>query len=395
MNQIEIASAGCVSPYGRGVGSLWDGVCQKKNAFSIVSSFGLNSFSHRVAALFPEESQNPKSRASFLSSLAICEALEGLGGHSLKGREIGVYIATGHGEVSGLAVVNEFFADSASKDTGQLSPTDWEDAFIDSISKNLKSDHPIADSYVTYVCGACASASQAIGEAANHLRIGWVDVALVVSVEIFARMGHVGFARVGALSKNRISPFSINRQGTIMGEAATAFVLQRSDRAVLQRPLGHLVGIASTCDAYHPMTQEPTGDMVFEAICRAVNDASIPMQKIDAIYLHGTGTETNDRIEGAAVTKAFDGRPPPSTAIKSLVGHSLGASAGVSMVCALKSIESGLLPSIGSEDVDDTLLSNIVEGSPVRLNNSRNILVNALGFGGLNTSMVLSSSIRI
>ncbi|MFN2432803.1 MAG: hypothetical protein ABR599_08340 [Gemmatimonadota bacterium] len=152
-----------------------------------------------------------------------------------------------------------------------------------------------------------------------------------------------------------------------------------------------MAGYASTCDAYHRVRPEPTGEEAARAIALALADAGADPEQVGHLSLHGTATELNDRIESRAVKLAFGerARAIPASGIKSMIGHAqgaCGAAAAVAAVCALR--EGFVPPTINYTDADPACDLDYVpnRGRPADVNVA---VVNTIAFGSKNSALVL------
>jgi len=245
---------------------------------------------------------------------------------------------------------------------------------------------------------ACASGATAIGEAADRIRAGRMDVAVAggtdapVTAEIIT-----SFHRLRALSGRNEAPeaasrpFDGDRDGFVMGEGAAFVVLERLERAEARgaRIYGELAGYASNCDAHHIVAPEPAGTHAAACMSAALADAGLGPEQIGHINAHGTGTVLNDRAEAVAVARCFGPKSPPLTASKGVVGHLIGGAGAFEAVIALLCARAGVVPPVanfgGGPDADGL---DVVAGEPRRLEPAP-VLSNSFGFGGHNACLVL------
>jgi 3-oxoacyl-[acyl-carrier-protein] synthase-1 len=150
------------------------------------------------------------------------------------------------------------------------------------------------------------------------IRAGFADAALVGGADALCKTTVGGFAALDAVAPERCNPFSVNRAGINVGEAAAAFLLTQDETAV------RLAGIGESSDAHHVTAPHPEGRGALAAMRAALDDAGLDPSEISYLNLHGTGTPLNDAIEGKAVHALF-GSSIACSSTKSMTGHTLGA----------------------------------------------------------------------
>ncbi|MEX0795926.1 MAG: beta-ketoacyl-[acyl-carrier-protein] synthase family protein [Acidimicrobiia bacterium] len=236
---------------------------------------------------------------------------------------------------------------------------------------------------------ACAAGAQSILDGMRMIQWGYADVAVVGGTEAAARKSaREGFASARALSKTSVAkPFDVDRDGFVMGEGGAILVLEEieSARARGATILAEVLGGASTADAYHITAPHPEGNGAERAMRLAMEDAGLTPGDVVYINAHGTGTDLNDRTEGAVIDRIFGSNQPAVSSIKGTTGHGLGASGSIEAVMVVESMLRGeLLPNHGLDNQDPEIpLTNIVletqEWTPGPT------LSNSFGFGGHNT----------
>lgn len=268
----------------------------------------------------------------------------------------------------------------------------------------------MAAGYVSIVTGArgpnfstlsaCASGANAIGEAAEMIRRGQVDLALAGGSEAAITRGVIaGFCALQALStrndepRTASRPFDRTRDGFVIAEGAAVLVLERLDHALARGApiLAELTGYGSTADAYHIVQPCADGEGAARCMSLAIQDAGLTPGEIDYINAHGTSTPLNDASETAAIKAAFAGyRIPPVSSTKSLTGHLLGAAGAVEAVCSILALQHQAIPPTWHLREPDPAcdLDYVPEGP--RSARLRHVMSNAFGFGGHNTALVFS-----
>jgi 3-oxoacyl-[acyl-carrier-protein] synthase II len=240
---------------------------------------------------------------------------------------------------------------------------------------------------------ACAAGTQAVLDGLRQIQWGYADAAVVGGTEAAARRtAHEGFKAARALSPTGTArPFDVDRDGFVMGEGAGIMILEAEDdaRARGAMILAELRGGASTGDAHHITAPHPTGEGAARAVRLALEDAGIGPDEVRYVNAHGTGTDLNDRTEGAVIDRLFDSQPAVSS-IKGTTGHALGASGSIEAAVVVEAMRRHELPpNIGLINQDPEIpLTDIVrqprEWEPAPA------LSNSFGFGGHNTVLVFT-----
>lgn len=247
---------------------------------------------------------------------------------------------------------------------------------------------------------ACATGITSLGEAMRRLQRGEVDVMIAGGSDAFQTpLMMASFSRLGAMSTRNDNPatacrpFCATRDGLILGEGATMFVLETMEHAEARgaRILAEITGLGLSSDAYNLAAPEPTGIGAAKAMKYALREAGVQGSDVDYIAAHGTATKLNDSSETAAIKlalgeSAYDTRV---SSLKSMVGHMMGAAGTISAAAIVGAIQDGVVPpTINYVEPDPECDLNYVP------NRAEQRLVdvgicNAFGFGGQNASMVI------
>ncbi|MGH9399489.1 MAG: beta-ketoacyl-[acyl-carrier-protein] synthase family protein [Thermoanaerobaculia bacterium] len=252
----------------------------------------------------------------------------------------------------------------------------------------------------------CASSTDALGHAFRSIQSGSQDVALAGGVDATVVRGIMeGFAMMRIVSTARDAdppsasrPFSADRDGFVLGEGAWMFVLEDAQRARARgaKAYGEIAGYGATCDAFHRVRLDESGEEPARAMTLAMQEAGLPPEAIGYIAYHGTSTQLNDRVETRAVRLAF-GRAAdrlPGSSIKSMIGHPQGACGAAGVAATLLSMRDGFLPpTINLENPDPACDLDYVpnQARPACLEHA---LCNCMGFGSKNSALVVSRGAR-
>ena len=244
---------------------------------------------------------------------------------------------------------------------------------------------------------ACASGTNAIGEAFRKIKDGYLDVCIAGGAEAVAVEFALGaFNNMHALSRSDdlehcSTPFDKNRGGFVLGEGSGMLVLESLDHALARGAhiYAEIAGYGATGDAYHMTSPSPTGEAAAAAMSMAIKEAGLEPEDIDYINAHGTSTGLNDKYETTAIKLAL-GDHAYKTAInstKSMMGHLLGAAGAVEAAAVALQIENGFIhQTLGYTTPDpDCDLDYCTEG--VRNTEIKAALSNSLGFGGHNACL--------
>ena len=245
---------------------------------------------------------------------------------------------------------------------------------------------------------ACASGSNAIGEALRVIRHGYADAVITGGAEAsIVPVGIAGFINMKALSvaedPNAASlPFDARRGGFVIGEGAAALVLEEYEHAKARgaKIYGELCGYGSTCDAYHITAPHPEALGGARAMEQALTEAGYNGTESVYINAHGTGTPLNDVGETKAIKKAMgeeQARKALISSTKSMTGHMLGAAGAIEAIVCLKALETGVVPpTINLLEPDPACDLNYVPNTAVQADIEL-CISNSLGFGGHNASL--------
>ncbi|ADI38725.1 3-oxoacyl-[acyl-carrier-protein] synthase I,chloroplastic [Waddlia chondrophila 2032/99] len=245
---------------------------------------------------------------------------------------------------------------------------------------------------------ACATGNHSIAAAANHIRLGDADVMVCGGVEAaILPMGIAGFNACKALSKRNDAPekasrpWDKERDGFVMGEGAGILVLERLEHALERGAsiVAEYMGHGISCDAHHMTEPRPDGKGIAKCMLSALKDAGLKPEEISYINAHATSTPAGDMVEVNALKQVI---PDPSkvvmNATKSMIGHGLGAAAGIEAVVTAKAIQEGKVhPTINLENPEPDLgFHTPTEALEMEV---KVAVSNSFGFGGHNSSIIL------
>ncbi|MBN2461886.1 MAG: beta-ketoacyl-ACP synthase II [Candidatus Cloacimonetes bacterium] len=410
--RVVITGLGTVNAVGNDPRETWQNLLAGKSGIDIIKSFEItDDYASKIAGevknLNPEDYFDRKriKRIDRYSQFALITSKQAIIDAGLEeGRydpdRTGVIIASG---IGGMATFEEEACKMVTLGPKRISPF-----FIPKMISNIAS----AEVAIEFNCkginfnitSACASANHALGTSFRAIQYGDVDIILSGGAEASVTpLAVAGFCAMRALSTRNDAPqkasrpFDKERDGFIMAEGAAVLVLEEYEHAVKRgaRIYAELVGYGATCDAFHVTAPADNGEGGARAMTMAIKDAGIQPDQIDYINAHGTSTLLNDKNETTSIKTVF-GKHVARLKInstKSMVGHTLGAAAGIEALTCCKTIETGMLhPTINQEVPDPECDLDYTPNKAIRLN-VYYALSNSLGFGGHNAVLVFKKNI--
>lgn len=409
--RVVITGMGCVTPIGIGRQAFWQALAQGDSGVRRIQAFDVSDSPVKIAAEvcgFDWEAQlNPKDRKHVPRTvpLALAAAREAVADAALapeefsleQRRAVGVVLGTGGG---GLAFTEQqyayWFNGSKTKASVYTIPSSTHGGLSSELSMafGLRGLSHI-------ISTGCTSSTDAIAYAAQHIALGRHDVMLSGGVDAPIAPGILaGFNLMTVLTDDwndepeRASrPFSLNRSGIVLGEGAWIYVLEELDHAKDRgaKIYAEITGYGATCDAYHRVRLEESGDEPARAMKLALEDAGRKPEEVDYVNLHGTSTVLNDRIETAALKLALNGQAirTPMSATKSQIGHPQGASGAAGLGAALCAMHTGIIPPTINLDEPDPVCDLDYVANQARKADVRIALCNCIGFGSKNSALVI------
>ena len=351
MNRVVITGIGVISPVGNDAGTFFDSLTAGKNGIGPITRFDTADHKATLAAevkgFDPEAAGIERAQAKrmdMFAQYALAAAIQAMDdsgvGETVAPERLGVYVG------SGIGGMQTFVADTEkllTRGPGRVSPF-----FIPMMIGNMGTGN-IAIRYNAQgpslpVVTACATSSNAIGEAFRAIKHGYADAIIAGGAEAtIIPLAVAGFSNMKALSTSNDPdqaslPFDARRGGFVMGEGAGIVVLEEYGHAVKRgaKLYAELAGYGNTCDAYHITAPHPEAVGAANAMKLALEEAGY---RGEALYInaHGTGTPMNDRVETLAIRKALGedaARAALISSTKSMTGHMLGAAGGVECIAA-------------------------------------------------------------
>ncbi len=241
------------------------------------------------------------------------------------------------------------------------------------------------------VSTACSSATNAMITGANMLRCGMADIVVVGGSECLTLFHLNGFNTLMILDHEPCRPFDKDRAGLNLGEGAAYLVLETAASASKRgvKPMCQLSGYGNACDAFHQTASSPEGEGAWLAMQEALRMAGLQPGEIQYVNAHGTGTPNNDESESHALRRIFGEDLPPVSSTKSFTGHTTSASGSIEAVICMLALEHQFMPpQINWHTPMDDGIVPVTDSTPKQ--EIRHILSNAFGFGGNDSSLVIS-----
>ena len=232
---------------------------------------------------------------------------------------------------------------------------------------------------------ACTSSARALMSAQRLLDLGVCDAVLCGGVDSLCKLTLNGFGALEAVSNERCNPFSVNRNGINIGEAAVLFLMTKAPAAIA------LLGSGASCDAHHISAPEPTGKGALQAMHKALASAKLQPGQIGYLNLHGTATQHNDAMESLAVASLFpDGVACSST--KPMSGHTLGAAGALEAAFCWLSLAHGRVPPHVWDGQADPALPALQWAQAGDTLEKPRLMSNSFAFGGNNVSLIIGEA---
>lgn len=404
--RVVITGLGTVNPVGNNLNDSWENVKKGVCGIGPITRLDVTNHAVKVAGevkdlnldgIIDKKDARRMDRYSQLSMVAAVEAFENSGIDMEKedASRCGVIFSSG---IGGMETTELNFATGQRRGFDKVSPF-----YIPMTISNMAAGNiAIRTGFkgmCTCVVTACASGTNAVGDAFHYIRDGYAEVMLCGGAEsTITDLGIGGFTAMQALNTtdnpNRASiPFDKERSGFVMGEGAGALILEEYEHAIARgaKIYAEVVGYGATCDAYHITAPSPDGSGGAAAMTMAVKDADITPDKVGYINAHGTSTHLNDAGETAAIKTAFGEHAYKLmvSSTKSMTGHLLGGSGAVEAIFTAMALHDGFIPAtinyqVPDEECDLDIVPN--EGRNVQVDYA---LSNSLGFGGHNASILL------
>ena len=406
--RVVVTGLGALSPLGLNIEETWQGLLAGKSGAAPITHFDTSD--HKTTFAAPVKGfdgdqlfgRREARRMDRYTQFSLAAGLQAVGDAKLEINDenrdrIGVLIGTGIGGIGTLLEQAELMNErDASRVSPFLIPMMLADTAPGMIAINLGLRGPNMS-----VVTACATGSNALGEAAEIIRRGSADVMVAGGGEAaITKLTMAGMNSMGALSTRNDDPtkasrpFDANRDGFLMGEGAGVLILESLEHALARGAniLAEISGYGTTDDAYHISAPAEGGEGAALCMQIALENAGLTVSDIHYINAHGTSTYLNDKGETAAIKTVFGERAYhiPVSSTKSMTGHLLGASGALEAAICVKVLNEGIIPpTINYESPDPECDLDYVPNK-ARQAEVKHALSNSFGFGGHNATLIIS-----
>lgn len=405
--RVVITGLAAIAPVGTGLENFWQSLLEGKSGIDRITRFDASEFSTQIAGEVKDfdpslymDKKEAKRMDRFTqyaiagSKMALKDAEIDL--DTIDKNRVGVVLGSG---VGGMETLEDTARVLHEKGPGRVSPF-----FVPMMIGNMAAGQVAIATGVKgpniTVVTACASATNAIGDAFKLIQRGGADAVITGGTEAsIVPLALAGFCSMKALStrnddpQKASRPFDAQRDGFVMGEGAGIVILESLEHAQKRgaRIYAEVFGYGVTADAHHITAPAPGGVGAAQAMREAINDAGIAKEDVDYINAHGTSTNLNDKYETMAIKDVF-GEYAKKLAIsstKSMTGHLLGAAGGIEMVATSLSVFYDMVPpTINYENPDPECDLDYVPNKARKMKVDY-ALSNSLGFGGHNATVLI------
>ena len=401
--RVVVTGMGAISPVGKGVEENWRNLVDGVNGIDKITLFDTSDFKAKldgeVKDFNPRDYMDKSDvlKSDRYAQFAIAAASEAVRMSGIIGNvdpeRLAVYFGTG---IGGMATFVKEHNTLIKRGPTRVSPF-FVPMMIANMASGMIAIRNNCQGPAMPQVTACASGSNAIGEALRLIRHGYADACITGGSEAaICKIGVAGFTNMQALSTatdiNAASiPFDKRRAGFVIGEGAGALVLEEYEHAKKRGAhiYAEVAGYGSTCDAYHITSPRPDGEGGRRAMSDALKEAGYISGEKIYINAHGTGTPLNDKFETIAIKNALgsDAYKALISSTKSMTGHMLGAAGAVEAIASVLALENGIIPPTinlieKDEECDLDYVPLVSREEKVSI-----ALSNSLGFGGHNASL--------
>ena len=404
--RVVVTGMGLVTPLGKEVDQLWQNVLAGKSGIHRLSLIDPTPFKVQVAGDIPDfhpgEYCDPKDlkrldRFTLFAMYAGGKAIEdsGLDFSKEDTFRCGVILGSGIGGLSEIEVQVERLL---SKGPDRVSPMTIPKLMLNAAGGNLSIRYGLRGPNFT-VATACASATNAMGDAMKTIQYDDADVVITGGTEAaITAMGLSAFQNMRALSDRNDAPdkasrpFDIGRDGFVLSEGAGILVFEELEHARARgaKIYAEVLGYGASGDAGHITQPDPAGSGAARAMSNALRDAKLDPTTMDYINAHGTSTPLGDKAETVAMKSVYGNhaRTVSISSTKGSLGHSLGASGGIEMILTILSVINDIVPpTINLDQPDPDCDLNYTPNVPVE-RTITTAMNNSFGFGGHNASII-------
>lgn len=406
--RVVVTGLGALTPVGNDVTTSWQNLKAGNSGIARITHFDPANLATQIAGevkgFEPRDHFDVKEarRLERFTQFAVVAARQAIADAQLKideqnNERIAVVIGSG---VGGSMMLLDQVKIFETKGARRVSPFLIPMMLVDTAAGQVAIEFGIKGPNMAVVA-ACATGGNAIGEAAEMIKRGDVDVVICGGTEAcLAPLAIAGFNAMGAISTRNDEPakasrpFDATRDGMVMGEGAGILVLENAEHARARgaKIYGALIGYGTSADASHIAAPAAEGEGIGRAMQWALKRARLEPRAIDYINAHGTATKLNDVIETKAIKDVFGEHAYeiPVSSTKSMIGHLLGSAGAVEAIICLKAIEEGILPPTINYTTPDPACDLDYVPNVARAKKIDTAMSNSIGLGGHNSCVVFS-----
>ncbi len=405
--RVVVTGLGAVTPVGLNKDEFWSSLINGVSGIGPITRFDAAAFPTRIAAevkgfdplLYMD--RKAAKRTDRFAQLALAAAKQAfddakLDGEKINKNRVGTFIGSG---IGGMETMEEQHKILLEKGPGRISPF-----FVPMMISNMAAGQvAIAFGFkgpALTVNTACATGTNAIGDAFRALQHGLLDMAVAGGTEAaITPLAVAGFCAARAMSTRNdephkaCRPFDNDRDGFVMGEGSGIVVLETLEHAQARGATiyAEVVGFGSSDDAFHETLPSPGGEGAARCMAQALDDAHLTAADVDYINAHGTSTDANDKFETMAIKTTF-GEHAKRVAVsstKSMTGHLLGAAGAIEFVATVMAVNQGIIPPTINYETPDPECDLDYVPNTARRQEVKVAMSNNFGFGGHNATIVV------
>jgi len=406
--RVVVTGMGCISPLGNDPDILWKNILDGKSGVHRITHYDTTDFKCKIAAevldfdgtaLFGSREVRRMDRYTQFAVAAASQAMQNssININDDNRDQIGVIIGTG---IGGLHTIYEQIQVFNERGPSRVSPF-LVPMMLPDTAAGMVAIHLGVRGPNLAVVSACATGTNALGEAAEIIRRDQADVILAGGSEsVIVPIAMAGLSVMGALSERNDDPprasrpFDLHRDGFVMSEGSAVLVIEELEHAQLRgaKILAEITGYGSTNDAYHISAPAENGSGAARCMQIALDRGGFKPQDIHYINAHGTSTQLNDKSETAGIKTVFGEHSYqiPISSTKSMTGHLLGAAGALEAVICVKALQDQIIPPTINYETPDPACDLDYVPNRARPGTLNHIMSNSFGFGGHNAAIVIS-----
>ncbi len=383
--RVVITGMGAVSCLGVGVDAFWRGLLARQYGIRPITRFDTSEHKNKEAGEARDFAVKPSPDPAVQFLFAAADEATRQAG-SLNVARAGAVLGTNFGAMD----CGRRFFDSVAAGSREIA-SDFRSYDFSQPAELVAERHGFRGVRCV-ISLSCSSGNAALGRAAEIIRSGEADAALVGGFDAISEVSWAGLEALRTMTSGVIRPFDRRRDGTIFSEGAGVVILESLESAERRGAeiLAEFLGFWMNNNAYHMAHPDKGGESVAKAMRLALDDARIAPEAVDHINAHGTGTKFNDSTETLAIKTVFGERAQkiPVNSIKSMIGHVMGAASALEAICCVQTLRDGIVPAtIHLEERDPECDLDYVADGP-RECKAKIVLSNSSGIGGANCAVV-------